>query len=470
MHRFLQLILALSTLSFLIVSSCSDNSDNEVDEILLTIDKEAMLVGDTAFITTFVRNKLNQDVEDATLRYFANDIELPGPYFTTDTKGEYRISATYKDILSQRRDIDVFTLEDNVNEITLLYDGEDAVAGGRAYLTTEEWSVSGSFSFELEFGNLNFEVSSSQVDLFLDGQKVEERGGFYFPDPGIYEFTAAIGNQVSNVVSIEVREKLNLEKLRIPVIFHVLESDVSPGNLALLIDTLNSVFAVESYSKEDVINDLVNPNAVSMNIEFYLADDAPEGFDIGTPGFDGVSREFEGQSFYDLIDDHSWDPDKYVNVWMMDFLFGLEEDLPANYDNRVRGIIETPVMDNFELSGFDRRGSYDEKYPPMMAVASKSVLYDHPDYMVTTMGGFLGLFDTFQFDCAHHGDYCEDTPTIDFANPKGNGTSFVSCSEDQQFFATNFMALNRRYRDFTYDQALRVRAIVEHGHGRPRGE
>ena len=79
----------------------------------------------------------------------------------------------------------------------------------------------------------------------------------------------------------------------------------------------------------------------------------------------------------------------------------------------------------------------------------------------------LNFFETFNFDCAHHGDYCEDTPTLDFDHPNNGGGGIVSCNSDQQFFPTNFMSVNRRYRDFTYDQVLRVRTVLKHAHGRP---
>ena len=459
---FFAAFLIIVTVSY----SCSGDDSSEVDEILLTIDKENMLEGDTTFITTFVRNRLNRDVPGVELRYFANDVELPGPFFTTEVSGDYRISATYKDVISQRRDISVISLEDNITEIGLLYNGMKFLPDGKALLTTEEWSVSGSFTFELEFGRFNFEVDTDQIELLQNGQVVDQSSAFHFDDPGTYEFTARIGERVSNSIVLEVREKLDIEEVAIPVIFHVFDSDVSPGNLAQLIDTLNAVFAVEAYTREEVIAGLVNPNASSMKIRFFLADDAPEGFDRGTPGFDGVPREFESQQYFDLVQDNSWTPDKYINVWMVDSFIDLGET-PPNYVFSGRGVIETPVMNNYDLSGLERGGGYDANYPPSMAVASKSVLYEHPDYIVTIMGAFLGLFETFNFDCAHHGDYCEDTPTLDFDHPNNGGGGIVSCNSDQQFFPTNFMSVNRRYRDFTYDQVLRVRTVLRHAHGRP---
>ncbi len=444
---------------FLITVGCSERIDDEVDAILLTVDKSVVLPGDTVNISTEVHNHVDKRLSGIPLRYFANEQELSGPVFIPAMKGEFVISARFEDVISQKQKVDVITLEDNITALHLVYEGN-------TYLTTEEWSVSGSFSFEVELENLNFTIQTSVIELLINNEPVQERGAIYFDQPGNYQVKGRYRSITSNIIELTVREKLNLELIVIPVVFHDFGLQLNAENVNTLLDTLNGAFNIQSYPIEDVRSGLVNPNAVSMKIRFVAAEEAPAGFVLSGPGIHRIPFQ-DADSRFDLLAlQNTWDPNTYVNVWLQDGQIRLDEEAVEGYNFYGRGGASIPILSEGLLEGLLTDPSFAEDAIAGIIVQKGSVLGEHPDYIVATMGNYFGLFQTIDFGCLDEGDYCADTHTIDFSIPNPPTNQFYTC--DQTLFRpTNYLSINRKYRDFTYDQAVRVRRVLENAISRP---
>jgi len=106
-----------------------------------------------------------------------------------------------------------------------------------------------------------------------------------------------------------------------------------------------------------------------------------------------------------------------------------------------------------------------------IGVIAGSILEDHPDYVHTMIGYYLGLLTINEFNCIEEGDYCGDTHTF---IPPPNGLPLptgkaLTCTE-YLYRTSNFMGFNLHYTNFTYDQRDRMRTVLEYGSSRPGGE
>ena len=440
---------------------CSEDLSTVVDDILLTVDKNvALSEGDTVRIMTEVHNHIDERLSGIPLTYYANDTKLDGPVFYPTAKGSYVIRAEYEDVVSKGQRVEVISLEDNITSLELRYEGNP-------WLTTEPWSMSGAFSFDVQVDNLNFQVSTRDITLLLDGSPVSDRSGFQFDQPGEYEFTAAFSNLQSQPITLHVREKLDLPEVTIPVIFHFYNLDIQQDQVRKLIDTLNSSFNISAYDPVEVMEGEVNPNAVNINVRFEEAMEAPDGFVLTAPGVHVIRETIPGNLFSEIALANTWDPERYVNVWLADGQIDLEENLPDNYEFQGRGIVSQPMVFDREIPGLVTLPEYTADPVAGIVVNAGSVFNEHPDYIVASMAHYFGLFITYGLECRHEGDYVADTPTIDFSREAP--TNFFRTCENVLFRPSNFLSINRNYRDFTYDQALRMREVIEYGISRPGG-
>lgn len=447
----ISIIIILFNLAFWM--SCSEDGPI-VDEILLTVNKSvALSMGDSILISTQVLSEVDERLQDIPLEYFADDQRLDGPVFYPDKVGVFRISARYQDVISTKKDVEVISLEDNITDLKLNY-------MGNRFLTTEDWSVSGPFTFDVLLDNQAFQVSTNNIDLLVNGSPVEERTSLHFDTPGTYSVEAAFGNLRSDPVQLEVREKLQLTEIVIPLIFHDFGQNLDQGQLQGLLDTLNRAFNL-TYKKEDVEEGVVNPNAVNMKLTFEFAEDSPEGFDLSGKGIHRISNQEPIVDLTKMVEENTWDPQKYVNIWMFTDTDVLDFESFGPYPWVGRGFASKPLTRDFEIPGLRLADANELDLNPGIALGVLSVFGEHPDYIVSLMGYYFGLLNTNDEQCANHGDFVEDTRTLTFDSEAP--TNYYFDCEDQLMRATNFMAIGRRYRDFTYDQALRIRSVMEHG-------
>lgn len=234
----------------------------------------------------------------------------------------------------------------------------------------------------------------------------------------------------------------------IPIVFHVLS--LSPGSksdqIRDLLDQVNDAFAGEGAFAE----------SVATGIQFCLAQVAP---DSGvTSGIQYIATPF-GALDADLelgrtIETISWDPTRYLNVYVMDELRG---EALSHYSGRT----------------WWTRAAIGGMASPHTGVWIKAL---SPDLLVHEVGHYFGLLHTFQgfptgcanADCTLDGDMICDTPPDNSVS--GNETN--SCHTDtlsnysNGFFtedvpdSENFMDYNSS-GTFTAGQRERMRFFIE---------
>ncbi len=465
------LLLALT----LVVMGCSQSDMLDVRLVFISVDKDIALdERDQIVITAEVKDNDLNLIEGAAVQYFVDGAALNGNIFRPDKRGNYILSAEYQGVESNRVEVRVINVEQDVESINLIYDGY-------RYLTTNEWSISGNFSFEAVIDNKAFPLTAPEVQLFLQEEEVEERGQFHFLEAGRYDFQASFSGFESNTVSVEVRAQKKFDEVVIPVIFHVYGVEPTSTQIRRLVDTLNNSFSKSIYLREEVINGLVNPNAVNCFIRFELAASPPEGREMQSPGLHIIAspnNEFpllSQAAFTELENEHLWDPDQFINIWLAE---GYDFDFPPVNSNDefgsggARGLVYSPFLLEGTLPGLftiglNDKGPSPDGLSPSILLNSGSVLGEHPDYIVNRVGYFLGLFNIGAAGCQLSGDYCPDTFAPDFRIPNAPDNSFPSC-EGPYFLPSNHMSFFRNYTNFTYDQRERMRLVLTNGFLRPK--
>ena len=463
-------------LLLIFLSTCNESTKIGPSFIFLSVDKTLALdEGDQINMTTTMQDENRDPVEGFDLTYFANGQELGGPIFRPTMAGNYALTARFNSIESQPVNVRVVNLEQDVEELILEYNGNP-------YLTTNPWSASGDFSFVARIADQFFSLPSENVDLLLDGTPTDQQGAFLFSEAGTYTFKASLNNFSSNEIDLQVRAEKDYETVTIPIIFHDYGANMSNQLMAELLDTLNRSFSSTTMSLGRVLAGELNPNAVNCKIQFILANDPAPDRSINSPGLNVVSTP-EGEyraptieEFKALEAENSWDPNRYINIWMAP---GYDFDFPSirtdvtGAAGGARGLAYSPYIEaGFSLPGLSTIFENPKDPDPgslshAVLVRSGSVLGEHPDFLINRVAYYLGLFDVMTFDCKFEGDYCADTPIPDFSISIGAFNEATDCNGNL-FFMTNHMSIGRRYTHFTYDQRERLHFVLEHGIFRPR--
>ena len=452
------------SLSLFMACSESDGGEEtrEVVRIVVNVNKTTILTNrDSVIVSAQALDDVGSIIPGIEFDFFANDIPLDENVFVAIFPGPYRMSATYRDIVSENvKTITAISLEDNITGLSVKHNST-------AFLTTAPWSASKAITFDVTLKDLNFEVETNEIELFLDGELTEQRDAFQWSEPGTHSFVAKFGEIESEPYVLEVREALTFETVEVPIVFHQYGSEISAELARDLLDTLNGAFNPDRYELQEVMDGLVNPNAINTGIRFVLATETPEGAALNVVGVNPVSvpatGDFLDQSnFPTLVNNNNWNTDEYINIWVLGN-FAPTDDIPF-FTDFGRGTSQRPVIVGAEVEGLALGDADNGDQSACFVVNFGSVCCEHPDYVVSLMGHFLGLFQTSKFDCNLEGDYMGDTPTMNGVAP--DPKEFFSC-EDYTYIPTNFMAIGRQYRDFTQDQAIRMRQVLRYGVGRP---
>ena len=471
-----QLIWSIGLGIFLL--ACSESEDGpSVQRIRIEVDKDAALSNtDTIRIQADVLDGSSQPLSNVTLTYLANGQALGSNLFIPSEPGVYELTAQFESVLSNAVQVEVFDKGEDLETLTLTYEGY-------SLLTTQEWSLTGNFSVQGGIGNLVFDLNASDVTFFINGEAAEEVNEVHFEEAGMYTVYAETPQAKSNEISLSVREEKEYPIQTLPVIFHNYGVDLSSGDLLNLIDTLNASFNREQFSPEEVRSGVVNPNAVNVFVRFELASTPPDGFVLVSPGLQNIpspGNEFPELSlsrFQMLEAEYGWDPNTYVNIWLASsYGFEFPEINPADEGNSTtgRGIVNSPILEFGRLDGLLSLEFPNPRIPienpaeisQHILLRSGSVLGEHPDYLVNRVGYYLGLFDTFEYPCSDLGDFCADTFFPELNQGIGPLGVAMSC-EGPAFRLNNHMSINRNYTCFTYDQRERIQFVLENGWGRP---
>ena len=462
---------------FCLFFSCEKEDPNPVLVLTLSTDK-AVALEQNDQVQLFVE-ALDKDLkvlENLEIDFYVDGQILDENSFFPETRGTYELSAQYRDLKSNIVKVKVVNLKEDLQKLFLDYDGYQ-------YLTTNPWSISGNFSFKAQLEGELFPINSSEIQLQLDGENQNSLGAFQFDKAGEYLFNAAFQGETSEFISIQVREEQAFPALTIPLVFHSLGVEMTSSEVEFFIDTLNRAFAQEQYSKEQVQQGLVNPNAVNCYIQFVAAENPPPGKTLSSTGLNKIKLVEDEEPvlplsrFQGLEETHAWDPNEYINIWIAE---GFEFEFPPVNPNETmgsggaRGLVYAPYLDGVQLPGLVTEG-VNPKFPDLSTLSqgillrSGSLLGNHPDFIINRIGYYLGLFDTLAFGCEAEGDFCKDTFAPDISQPSGPLNQFKVCEDGPYYIPNNHMSIGRQYTNFTFDQRARMHFVLQHALYRPNG-
>lgn len=271
-----------------------------------------------------------------------------------------------------------------------------------------------------------FFISKDDLTVLIN-DKEELKYPFIFTtsQPGEYRFTIKNVNPVAELsppILTAVAPPV-LKEILLPIIFHVV-STVKDTSWVLdyslqLRDSL--IKLNESFGNQKQSSD---PNAISANIRFELAELDPKnvplrfkglhGIDMEKPNFDDYPNIEKIQEF--IMNDNFWSPKKYINVWVLPvytpFAFWpLNENNLGEFPNSPQGVVITSL---------------------------------NTSTLTHELGHAFGLYHVFSQFCVD-ADFCNDTWSYarDTENPfERLQTSKKNCEGD--YFESN------NYMDYPY--------------------
>ncbi|WP_318342849.1 zinc metalloprotease [Flagellimonas baculiformis] len=260
---------------------------------------------------------------------------------------------------------------------------------------------------------------------------------------------------------------------RIPVVVHVVHNGESVGSGA-------NISSAQVRSQMEVLNEdfrkMAGTNGFNQNsdgadtlIEFFLATEGPNGETLIEPGIDRIDggREEWPKGFLrnpietTLKPFTIWDPEKYFNIWTVNFGGFVSRDLLGyaqfpdasglsglNVDN---GPSSTDgIVIGYKYFGSSQKGSFPELIAP----------FDLGRTATHEVGHWLGLRHIWGDGDCQYDDYCLDTPLA--AEPSyGCPTNKMTCEKLEM--VENYMD----YTDdgcmniFTKDQMERMHTVLE---------
>lgn len=284
-------------------------------------------------------------------------------------------------------------------------------------------------------------------------------------------FEKTLQERIEQIQKLERTGRLADAILTIPVVVHVVHAgeavgtgrNISEAQVKAQLETLNEDFRRKAGTRG--FND--NPSGADIELEFCLAAINPSGGTIAERGINRVNGAANfGKSTWSKADidgvlkpNTYWDPEKYFNIWVVDF---------AATDDRLLGYAQFPSQST--LSGLSPNmgaGSTDgvviryqsfgnaEKgnFPVMQAPYNLGRTLTHE------VGHWLGLIHIWgDANCGN--DFVDDTPT-QASESRGCQKGRVSCG------GTNMVENYMDYSDdgcfniFTRGQKTRMRAVMQ---------
>lgn len=308
------------------------------------------------------------------------------------------------------------------------------------------------------------------VILASNGEKLHGLT-FTTTDPGEeLTFTCQIGEVSSNPCTVKLikPEIPAFEPRIIPVVFHLLyRSDtktISEGInetfVSEVLDRLNRVFAGTLAAA---------PSYLDTKITFIPAETDNTGHILAEKGINRVDLDAEKvgkwQEYDYILENLLWDPEQYLNIWAYD-TWSNPDDLSPKYilDNGVEipGLYAMPVGDISEVEiGSPVDAGMELSIQSMFSMKGGSG--DRFEFM---FGKFFGLSGTEAEDGYEDEDtdYCSDTYVSLFGPvsvPKRTAIPFGSDEDPIYFDSFNIMDSYSASTTITYEQALRIRQVME---------
>jgi hypothetical protein len=364
--------------------------------------------------------------------------------------GKFSLSISAGGVVSNSIEFEVFDPVTFIKSIELTLDER----------TRNNFAVAGSSELDFAYQVIAQDntVLPISANLFVDGEKQDSFKNIPIKKAGTVNIHAEISGKKSNTIQVISRQDKVLQKIRVPVIFHVLDNlnkAISRETVEFEILKLNQAFANEFFPSLTR-----SGNAVEIFMEFFLADKDESGTLLAERGINRIASG--GETFGDFSEANAnylfqrmWDPRRYVNVFV-------------GRMDRWGGYAYFPVVKDIELPGiWTMFENYVLDYPYATVMSDNEMGNVNDATLAHEIGHMLALYHPFdrtgQGQGCFDGDFCLDTEThlVDASNSLFTSPSNIqeNCQEET-FYSANIMDYVTQRNSFTYDQRERIRTAA----------
>lgn len=415
------------------------------------IGVDSLLVPAISALDSISRTKL---LPDSAYAYFLNGQRVVSNRFVFTKPGSQTITAQFGTKKSNDLIINAIDPAVAIQSIKLSLDKSSGVpfltADGKSRLRFQT-AVTGSDGKEIPI--------NVKTQLRANGQSQPTNHFFQTHIAGTYQITATAYGKESNAVAVQARPVETYSVVKIPVIFHFVNTNPYEGSYHDLLKATTAYYrnTSEPLAKSD------NPAGVDAFIEFEPAFNDPSGKPLPKAGehiiTNGPTEYKSGEMVDAAFQNYYWNPNAYLNVFVFNCATCADEGAagfavgmpPSASDGWARNTTPTFAY-----------ATYVDNKPG----------YLNPGLLAHEFGHMLNLPHTFNgngtYDasdpCAQDSDNCEDTPLYARRQQPPDVELYegVSCS-GQRFFSTNPMAYFGFSVNFTYNQRQRMRNQIEYG-------
>ncbi|EKB47328.1 M43 family zinc metalloprotease [Cecembia lonarensis] len=412
------------------------------------------LITDFIKIEAELKNSMKIDLKKypEIFQVIYNEIKLLDKDIANFPDGRFKLSVQVAEVRSNFLDFEIFDPMTYIKRIDLVLDER----------TRNIYAVAGSskLDFTYEVIGMDESVLSIPASLVVDGKKQDSFRNVPITKAGMVQVHAEISGKKSNSVQIISRQDQVLPKIRVPIVFHVLDNlnkNITKSVIDFEMEKLNLAFA-NQFELDPFMPK--SSNAVNIHMEFYLADRDEAGNLLSQRGINRYSSG--GQTFGESTEEERiylfqrmWDPRKYVNVFV-------------GRMDRLGGYAYLPFVKDIDLPGiFTIDNDYVLHYPYVTVMSDNAMGEPNNNTLAHEIGHMLALYHTFDqntngFQCID-GDYCPDTEThlIDATNSLFVSTSnFMLNCQEETFISVNIMDYIQKSNSFTFDQRARMRTAA----------
>jgi hypothetical protein len=284
--------------------------------------------------------------------------------------------------------------------------------------------------------------------------------------PGTHTIQVRIGEKASNAITVKV---LPFSLVRIPVVFHTVNSTLSSSQINRLLQGMTDAFR----NRWNPYNGSKDKNAVDSFIEFYAADVNPSGRALAVPGLDAVTssrQSFTSEQAVDNAWGSYWNPKRYLNVW----IYSIDRDESLSGFAYI-----SPVTRSLAGSRLISASRINPDLPYGIFYNKDDVNNVRSSTLAHEAGHMLGLHHVFDGNGDEHRgcsstdpDYCADTP---FYDRKSYMDSYRTLRAQRQacdgtsYESNNIMDYYLSYENtFTRQQRERIRHTITYGQWVPQ--
>lgn len=446
--------------------------ENAVDKIDLVLkDQESVFIKyeDTLDFSSYINVSITDtlgnvhllDTNRHVFDFYVDGEKINSRKLTDFPNGRLTVSITMGGKTSNLLDIEVLDPTSGIKRIDLDLSDD----------TRNFYALAGKTSYNFEYTIWDFEDNIVDLNVFelnVDDITYNRITNIPIDNPGeIHAQIVAYGTK-SNVLKIYSREDVAMETETLPIIFHIVHNGDPVGSTdnRSASDVQNELTRLNNaYANTHRTNLTKSMNAVDSYIQFELASKDPDGAildEMGIHRMQVITDEFEtfGDEANELMFDNMWDPDQYLNVFVLNvddnFSFAF---FPTLFSETLPGVTTTTDV-NFKLNYY---------YGIMF---NNNHFGSYNSVLAHEIGHYLALEHTWVSEgstSCFNSDHVNDTQ--DYVNTASSldGDFRFDC-EDKRFLSTNFMDYNAgNYNSFTYDQRERMHTVSDHALFFPRG-